>query len=287
MGNQAKPLVAVFGPSGMSGRYMLGALRKAGVRSRAVAHSDEGAAAIADQADEVVRADLANPPTLLAALEGVDAVYMIPPAMAFSETEFAQSALDAAEKAGARRFVYVSVVHPHLPPLYHHMRKAEAEVSVRHSKLEWTILQPGTYGQVACALFGGGPAGEAKVPFNVDSPFCPLDLRELGEVGVKLLTESGHDSATYEVCGPRTTMGEMIRIIAKVRGVKLEPVAVKPADFPLPPKVLARGDRALSDMTAMWNYYNVHGLDGNSTIMRMLLGREPASFEQIARSVLA
>ncbi|WP_329253412.1 hypothetical protein [Streptomyces canus] len=51
---------------------------------------------------------------------------------------FAIRALEAAEHAGARRFVYLFVLHPHTPGLRHHMRKANVEAAVRASELDWT-----------------------------------------------------------------------------------------------------------------------------------------------------
>ncbi|WP_371583175.1 hypothetical protein [Streptomyces sp. NBC_01314] len=53
------------------------------------------------------------------------------------------------------------------------------------------------------------------------------------------------------------------------------------ADAPLPPGVADSASRA-SDMRAMWQVHDRHGLRGNSNVLRMLLGRHPASFEQAA-----
>jgi NAD(P)H dehydrogenase (quinone) len=58
------------------------------------------------------------------------------------------------------------------------------------------------------------------------------------------------------------------------------------ADAPLPPGVADSASRA-SDMRAMWQDYDRHGLRGNSNVLRMLLGREPASFEEAATAFAA
>jgi NAD(P)H dehydrogenase (quinone) len=279
-------VIGVVGAAGQSGTELLGALRSAKARTRAVVHNAAGAErATAAGADETVQAELADPASVHAALEGVDAVYMIPPAFDPAEHVYAITTLRAAEQVGATRFVYVSVLHPHTPALRHHMRKAEAEAEIRESPLTWTILQPSVYAQQLLSTFGSAPPGKVRVPFDTASSLSVIDLRELSEVGVKVLTEEGHECATYELCGPRRTMAEMVRVAGQVRGVELEPTTVAPSDAPLPPQ-FANGSSA-ADVRAMWTEYDRHGLPGNSTVLRLLLGREPAAFEEVAERTLS
>jgi len=273
----------VVGAAGQSGTLLLSALRPVNAHVRAVVHSVAGAErAAAAGADEVVQAELANPASVRAAFEGVDAVYMIPPPFDPDEHTFAVTALRAAERAGATRFVYVSVLHPHTPALRHHLRKAEAEARVRESSLIWTILQPSMYAQQVYSTFGSGPSGTVRVPFDPAASFSVIDLRDLSEIAVRVLTEAGHECATYELCGPRLTMAEMVRIAGRVRDVELEPVRVPPSDAPLPPP-FAKDPSAGADMRAMWEEYDRHGFRGNSNVLRMLLGREPTTFEEVAQ----
>jgi NAD(P)H dehydrogenase (quinone) len=221
-----------------------------------------------------------------AALAGADSVYMIPPAFHPDETAFAITALRSAECVGVRRYVYVSVLHPHTPTLRHHMRKAEAEAVIRNSPLTWTILQPSMYCQMVGSRFAKAPPGVVRVPFNVDSSkFSLIDLRDLSEVAVKTLTEDGHECATYELCGPQATITELASAIGHARGVALEPLRVAPADAPLPPG-FGDGQSSGAEMRAMWEEYDQHGFRGNINILQMLLGRAPADFEDVARSLI-
>ncbi len=280
------PLIAVIGPGGLSGSYLLNALKKADVRIRAVAHHDAGAErAKAAGAHEAVTAELDDPQATRAALEGVDAVYMTPPAMHPHEDDFTLTALRAAEDAGVKRFVFLSVLHPHTPSLRHHLRKARAEAAIRESSLSWTILQPSMFAQMAFLMFGNRPAGQVQVPFSTDTTFSMIDLRELSEVAVKALTQAGHEFASYELCGPTLTMGDAVRIAGSVRGVELEPVRVAPASAPLPPKFTEPASKG-ADMRAMWEEYDIHGLRGNIKVLEMLIGRPPADFENVARSMV-
>lgn len=281
------PLLAVIGAAGLCGRYLLEATQRAPFRVRAVVHGPEGGERVAALgADDVAVADLAEPASVRRALKDADAVFMIPPAFHPDEDVFATRALQAAEQAGARRFVYLSVLHPHTPGLRHHMRKANAEAAVRSSRLDWTILQPSMFAQIVLSTWGRAPAGQVSVPFDVHHEFSMIDLRELAEVAVKVLTEPGHESATYELAGSAITLAEAVRVAGRARGVDLEARTVDWAQAPLPPGAANSPSKA-SDMRAMWEDYDRHGLRGNSNVLRMLLGREPACFEEAAAAFAA
>lgn len=230
--------------------------------------------------DDIVEADLEKPDTVRQALENADFVFMIPPAFHPEEDVLAIRALEAAEHAGARRFVYLSVLHPHTPGLRHHLRKANAEAAVRASRLNWTVLQPSMFAQIVLSTWGGPrPPRRGAVRCGqrvlVHRPARPR------EAGVKVLSEPGHDSATYELAGPALTLADAVRLAGRARGVDLEARTVDWAGAPLPPGVADSASRA-SDMRAMWQEYDRHGLRGNSNVLRMLLGREPSSFEEAA-----
>ncbi|WP_405622426.1 SDR family oxidoreductase [Streptomyces sp. NBC_00076] len=285
--SEEPPLLAVIGAAGLCGSYLLEAARRSPFRVRAVVHGPAGRERVAALgADEIVEADLAEPDSVRQAVKNADSVFMIPPAFHPEEDAFATRALEAAEHAGARRFVYLSVLHPHTPGLRHHLRKANAEATVRGSDLEWTILQPSMFAQIVLSTWGRAPAGQVDVPFDVHHRFSFIDLRELAEVGVKVLSEQGHDSATYELAGPTTTPAEALRIAGRARGVELEARTVDWAEAPLPPGVADDPSRG-PDMRAMWQDYDRHGLRGNSNVLRMLLGRDPASFEEAAAAFAA
>lgn len=98
-----------------------------------------------------------------------------------------------------------------------------------------------------------------------------LDLRDLSEVAVKVMTEKGHEYATYELCGPRVTITEMADIVGRARGVELNAVGIEPSKAPLPTRFAM--ELHASGSRAMWTEYDQCGFYGNSNVFRMLLGR--------------
>jgi NAD(P)H dehydrogenase (quinone) len=284
---RATATIAVVGAAGVSGRHVLSALRDAGLATRALVHSADGAArATSAGAAETVIAEMADENSLAEGIEGVDAIVMIPPGQHPQEDVFSGNAVRAAQSAGVARFIYVSVLHPHTPTLLHHMRKADAEAELRHSRLDWTILAPGMFAQVADTLFCSGPAGTVSVPFDVTRRFAAIDLVDFGEIVAKVLVESGHEHGTYELVGFSETMADYIRTAARLRGVELVAQSVPPAEGPIPPRF--RGDAAAEEsVRAMFREYDQHGLQGNSVVLTALLGRAPHTFEDVVRRRLA
>lgn len=55
--------------------------------------------------------------------------------------------VDATIRAGVRRFVFSSAIHPVLSGLVHHAAKAVVEEAVLNSELEYSFLHPTVYFQ--------------------------------------------------------------------------------------------------------------------------------------------
>jgi NAD(P)H dehydrogenase (quinone) len=252
--------VLVIGSSGKTGRAVTAAVRRRGVQVRGAGRP---------------QVDLVTGHGLAAALDGVDAVYHLAPNMHPAEVEIAAMVGDLAVAQGVTRIVFHSVLHPHDTAMAHHLRKAEAEQVIRGSGLRWTILQPSAYHQ---NLLPGALAGRIVVPYSIDTPFATVDLDDVAEVAAVVLTEPGHDHATYELAGPAVlSVREMTEQASSVLG---RPVVAEQLD--LDGWITGPGagvdERTRADLVAMFRAYDRDGLPGNGNVLRMLLGREPTSW---------
>lgn len=180
-------------------------------------------------------------------LEGCDAAYLIAPNLHPDEPAYVAEALTVMGQAGVGRVVYHSVASPYVPAMPHHVGKAESEDLVRRSGLAWTILQPGAYLQ---NLDLTGPA--VRVPYDVDAVFGFLDLVDLGAVAATVLLGEGHVGATYELA----TRQASVRQLAEEAGVS----AVRVDDPGTHPW-----------LSAMFGYYDRHGLPAGTHTLRALL----------------
>ncbi len=188
------------------------------------------------------RADLAG------SLAGCSTAYVIAPNLHPDEPAYVREALTAMARAGTTRVVYHSVASPYAPRMPHHLGKARSEDLVRRSGLAWTILQPGAY------LQNLDLTGPVRVPYSPDVPFGFLDLADLGAAAAVVLSEPGHAGATYELASRLAT----VRELADEAGVPAEQVP-DPGTHPW--------------LSAMFAYYDVHGLPVGTRVLRWLLGR--------------
>ena len=185
-------------------------------------------------------------PDVAGAVAGCEAAYVIAPNLHPDEPSYVAAVLAALTVADVGRVVYHSVASPYAPAMPHHLGKARSEDQVRRSGLDWTILQPGAY------LQNLGLTGPVEVPYSPDVPFGFLDLADLGRAAAVVLTESGHVGATYELA----TRVATVRELADEAGVAARQVA-DPGAHPW--------------LTAMFAYYDAHGLPVGTRVLASLL----------------
>lgn len=208
-------------------------------------------AALASQQVEAVPLGRADRPDLAAVLRGCEAAYVIAPNLHPDEPSYVAEALAALSEAGVGRVVYHSVASPYAPAMPHHVGKAASEDLVRRSGLDWTILQPGAY------LQNLDLSGPVEVPYSLDARFGFLDLADLGRAAAAVLTQPGHVGATYELA----TRSASVQELADEAGVPARRV-----DDP----------QAHPWLSAMFAYYDEHGLPVGTHVLRSLLQRGPA-----------
>lgn len=220
--------VAVLGGHGKTGRAVCGALADLGVDAVPLGRGDW--------------------PDLAAAVAGCDAAYVIAPNLHPDEPAYVSSALTALATAGVGRVVYHSVASPYAPAMPHHLGKAASEDLVRRSGLAWTIIQPGAYVQNLDLT------GPLELPYSPDVRFGFLDLDDLGRAAAVVLTEDGHEGATYELA----TRVATVRELADEAGVEVRQVP-DPGTHPW--------------LSAMFAYYDEHGLPVGTRVLEALLAR--------------
>ena len=140
----------VTGATGYVGGHLAALLVERGQNVRAMARTPQKLddAPWRDEV-EVVRGDLSDPESLVAAFEGVDVVYYLVHSMGSSkdfvseEERSAHNVAAAAEKAGVRRIVYLSGLHP-TGALSRHLRSRNAVGEIlMASTVETVVLQAG------------------------------------------------------------------------------------------------------------------------------------------------
>jgi uncharacterized protein YbjT (DUF2867 family) len=206
--------VLVTGATGNVGRLVVDQLLGSGVEIRALTNNPIKAALPAGV--EVVEGYLGDLPTMPAALEGVERMYLAP------LPRTAREVVELAERAGVRRIVALTSSEADAeaagdPSTWHYYaveRAVEAAADV-----EWTHLRAG---QFMTNMLDWAESirteGVVRAAYG-RAAYAPIDLVDIAAVAAAVLLGDGHHGKKYELTGPESLSKiELVRIIGEVIG---------------------------------------------------------------------
>jgi len=220
-------VIAVLGATGRIGGEVARRLADQPVNARALVRRPDAA----DVPLPVVGADLTDPASVRAALQGASRLFLVTP-HGPDQDLLEAVAIDAAADAGVEHVVKVSGGAASLGPngvtatARAHWR---SERRIEASGMGFTFLRPSMFQQGVLDL--PRPRGRLLLaPFR-RAPIAMVDLRDVAACAVAALLDPGPVSAPWQLTGPR--------------GVTLEEVAARLGAryVPVPPKLAARSLR--------------------------------------------
>ncbi|WP_318212275.1 MULTISPECIES: NAD(P)H-binding protein [unclassified Streptomyces] len=223
-----QPKILVTGATGRVGGAVVAQLHAAGVPVRALVRGE----ASFPQGVQAIHGDLADPASLGAALEGVDAVFLVWP---FLSAEGASDVIDAIGKR-ARRVVYLSSAgvgsERERPGEAITMFHTELERLIEASGLEWTALRPTGFASNTL-----GWAEEVRTTGVVRAPLARLARpliheADMAAVAVQALTTDALLGARPLITGLELiTQERQVALISEAIGrpVRFEEVALDEA----------------------------------------------------------
>jgi uncharacterized protein YbjT (DUF2867 family) len=220
----------VTGATGYIGGRLVPRLLDEGHHVRALARNPDKLAQVPwRQQAEVARGDLGDLESLIAAFDGIDVVYYLVHSMGTSkdfaaeETRAARNVATAARRAGVRRVVYLSGLHPENSDLSPHLasRKAVGDALIE-SGVETVVLQAGV-------VIGSGSASFEMIrhltdrlpvmttPKWVHNKIQPIAVRDVLYYLAAAATAPVPESRTWDIGGPDVLeYGDMMRVYADV-----------------------------------------------------------------------
>ncbi len=276
-------MILVTGGSGKTGQAILRSLLAKGQWVRGLARRREQAVLLTQLGvQEAFVGDMRDRATMEAAAVGARAIYHICPNVHSQEVSIGEIAIHAAQAAGVERFVYHSVLHPQIEAMPHHWQKLRVEEKLFESGLPYTILQPAAYMQNVLANWDViVNQGVYAVPYALETRLSMVDLRDVAEAAARVLVESGHEGATYELCGAELlSQNEIANILSEQLGREIKAEAVDMVTWQQQARSAGMSDYALDTLLAMFRYYEQYGFWGNSHGLGWLIGRPPATFAQ-------
>jgi uncharacterized protein YbjT (DUF2867 family) len=282
-------MILVTGAAGKTGKAIVRALVKEGEAVRALVYRPQQVQVIRNLgAREAVVGDMRVPTTLERAARGVGAVYHICPNMSPDEVSIGQAILTAARTMGVQHFVYHSVLHPQTEAMPHHWQKLRVEERLLKSGLSYTILQPAAYMQNVLAHWDQiVEEGLYPVPYAAETHLGMVDLEDVAAAAAVILTEPGHEGATYELAGPDVlSQDEVAGILSQQLGRPVHIQVVPLDEWERQARTSGMGEYQVEALVKMFRYYERHGFWGTPRVLGWLLGRPPTSFEAfVERSV--
>jgi uncharacterized protein YbjT (DUF2867 family) len=232
----------VTGATGYIGGLLVPRLLGVGLPVRALARNPDKLATAPWRDDvEVARGDLTDPESLTEAFDGVDVVYYLVHSMGTSkdfvaaERESARNVVEAAKKAGVRRLVYLSGLHPEGAELSRHlMSRTEVGEILIDSGIETVVLQAGI-------VIGSGSASFEMIrhltdrlpamttPKWVSNKIQPISIDDALHYLAGAATADVPSSRTWDIGGPDVMeYGDAMQGYADVAGLRRRIIVVLP-----------------------------------------------------------
>lgn len=261
---QNQPIL-VIGATGKTGSRVAARLEAKGL---AVRHGTRGAA---------IPFDWENPGTWAAALEGVSKAYVTYfPDLAFpGAVEKVAALCETAKTTGLDHIVLLSGRGEHHAKL--------GEEAVRASGIDFTLVRASWFAQNFSEGYLRDPilAGVLPMPGGmIQEPI--IDIDDIADVVVAVLTEDGHKGELYEVTGPRLmSFADMAEALSRAIGRPIRHVPISFEDFHA--NIAASADDFVADVfTAIAR----ETLDGRNAQVcdgvQRALGRMPRDFADYA-----
>ena len=240
-----------------------------------VRDADKAATMIGAEGYEIALGDFSNEAAFASALEGVDAVYMVTNQSDAFKSDL-QRMVRQAEQAGIKRFVMLSAEGDPESDIFFVRRTGELEEIVRGTSLDWTFLRPDWFMQNFAGFVAAGmvafPEGPGKTSF--------VDVRDIAEVAIKALTETGHTHRTYRLTGPDAmTFAQAAARISAGLGRDIPFVGITPEQ--MRDGLIAQGAEVwYAEMNAEMTFAIRMGMSFSpSNDVEFLLGRKPRALE--------
>lgn len=281
MPNSGKILVT--GATGNLGSGLIPALRGAGAEVRALVRDESKAQALRDQGVEVVIGDFDKPETLAAAFSGVDKVFLLTSGNPDAVKQ-ASNAIAAARAAGNPYVVRLSalVPEPADQTVLGRMHKATDD-ELKASGLPYTLVQPTFFMQnTMMAAQTVADDGTVYLPMK-DGKLGMIDVRDIIEVAVKVLTEDGYQGKVFELTGPASiSFYDVAAALSKALGKE-----VKYVDVPIEAAKEAMIGMGFSQWSAdafceLFVNFSNGGMDRTTNNVELITGHPARSYEQFA-----
>jgi uncharacterized protein YbjT (DUF2867 family) len=273
--------IVVIGASGNVGSEVAQNLLRSGHSVRAVGQNPAALHARFGGRAEAVDFDFGRPATFRPAFAGAQRVFLIRPPAIADVRRYLFPAIDAAQRAGVRQIVFMSLIGVQKNRIVPHYK---VEQYILRSGLEYTFLRPSFFMQNLNTTHRAEikerseiyvPAGRGTTSF--------IDVRDIAAVAALALTEAGHANRAYDLTGAEAL--DYYQVASQLSSTLGRPIVYRrPSLLQFVRRQRANG-AAWPLVAVMAGIYTTArlGLAGRVTgEVPRLLGRAPIPFRQYA-----
>jgi uncharacterized protein YbjT (DUF2867 family) len=230
-------MVLVAGATGVLGSEIVRRLLAKGENVKAIVRftsNPDAVAALKKAGAETVVADLKDPSSLDIACKGADAVISSVTAVttakegdsfAATDGQGNKNLIDAAGRAGAKKFVFVSFDAKYSPAAPLADAKVDVEQHLKESGLNYTILHPSLFCEswLGPMLFADPAAGTAKIYGDGNRKIRYITVADVAQLAIQSLTNPAANNAVIPFGGPEEiTQREAVEVFEKTTGKKFD-----------------------------------------------------------------
>ncbi|MBA3797896.1 MAG: SDR family oxidoreductase [Actinomycetota bacterium] len=212
-------MIGITGATGEIGGRLARRLAERGYDQRLIVRDAARAPAL-DGAETVKFGGYSDTAGMYRSCTGVSLLFLASAREAEDRVEQHKAAIDAAAAAGVTRIVYLSLISAASDATFTFARDHfQTEEHIRASGLDFTFSRQSLYLDLVPLL--GGPDGVIRGPAG-NGRLAPVSRDDIADALVAMLTERGHESATYDLTGPQALT--LTEVAAEVSKFSDEPV---------------------------------------------------------------
>ena len=281
--------ILVIGGTGLVGSHVVQGLVAKGEQVHVLTRSADKADGFPLGASGII-GDLHKPETLRWAMRGIDRVFLVTP-LSSTETEEGLAVVAAANRAGVRHLVYLSIYHVEQAPYIPHFKsKMAIQRALRDSGMAFTVIMANNFFQNDL-VYRESILEEGIYPQPIgDIGLNRVDVRDIADAVVATLTQTGHEFHCYPLIGAEVLSGQDVADIytrtlgreIRYGGNDLEVWEGK-ATHTLPGWLV-------QDLKLMYEFFQRQGLrasEADFLLQAKVLGHLPRGFHTFVRETVA
>lgn len=201
--------ILVIGGTGLVGSHVVQGLVAKGEQVHVLTRSADKADGFPLGASGII-GDLHKPDTLRWAMRGIDRVFLVTP-LSPTETEEGLAVVAAANRAGVRHLVYLSIYHVEQASYIPHFKsKMKIQRAFRDSGVAFTVIMANNFFQNDL-VYRESILKEGIYPQPIgDIGLNRVDVRDIADAVVATLTQTGHEFHCYPLIGAEVLSGQDI-----------------------------------------------------------------------------